>query len=315
MFESFFTPSRFMRRFESYQYFAHLPTKKLIPLLDSIYEAEEEHVSRDAFHVNLKETLELCSFAVAESLQERALSSMESRRFWFLDFVLWGLKISDDQFLLKYLAIEGLEAVEAAISEYGSCVFVLPHLGPHRIAAFVLARLGVRVAITGGYDDVDTMAGIRMAEFHGLHLLDESAALTAGPMFKQRMVERLLEGRSTLLYPEYSLSENLGSLTTTFLGQRVHVPTGAARLGAGTGRPMIFVALIPEGDHRYRLVFDPPVPPSALQTQSAIEQAMTSVFQRVEALVRASPAAWEGWRTFLRMIQNGATILRRSAQA
>lgn len=87
--------------------------------------------------------------------------------------------------------------------------------------------------------------------------------------------------------------------TIDFLGHRVAVKNGAARLAAALRAPILPVIALRDGDVSGQLIFNEPILPPPLLKRSEqekfVQDSMQSLYAWFEAYVQRYPEQWEGW--------------------
>jgi len=315
--QSWFDPDRFYKHFEEYAPLASMDYDAMCAELASRWAAERDEPARVAERAALRESL-TGHFQSIEAFRgdPAGRAAAASERFFemfYLEHLALVLAMGRPDFFSEIVTVEGVEVLESAIAQAGSCVFALPHFGPHFAAHLMMIKLGYGAFASGSQTADFTRGHVKIAEHHGIDLGGIDGVDFDGD-FKTNLMKLMFAGQSVTLYPEYSRSSRRGSFTASLFGQTVHAPTGVARLAAGFGKPVVGVSLQRRGTFRYSLVFDRAwtVEPG----EEGIQAVVTDIFAWIEAMVLASPGDWEGWRYYHIMKANGLNVIMRSfAQA
>jgi Bacterial lipid A biosynthesis acyltransferase len=87
--------------------------------------------------------------------------------------------------------------------------------------------------------------------------------------------------------------------TIDFLGHRLAVKNGAARLAAAMRTPILPLVVLRDGDASGQIFFSEPIiPPAGLKlskTEEFAQASMQSLYARMESYVHSYPKQWEGW--------------------
>ncbi len=300
--QSWFDPDRVFKNLDDYLPLRELPYDVLCEQLQARFDAEQASPEGIARHRKLVERLEPQVERFGDGDQAEAIARGFAQTF-YLEQLLLALKLSSPDVWGEALRVVGAEEAQAAAAS--GAVFVLPHMGPHFLAHVMLHAAGLPSFGAGAVSGPMAEGVKRTAALHGIDL-GGATEVDFDADFKATLIQLLASGHSATLYPEYSRSPRLGSLTVDFLGHRVHAPTGIARLAQGLGKPMIGVRLRRRGAYRYDLVFGPVWRPTA---PDEVHDAIRDVFAWVEAAVEEDPTSWEGWRYFGRMKDNGMRVL------
>jgi hypothetical protein len=109
------------------------------------------------------------------------------------------------------------------------------------------------------------------------------------------MVAFCIEGNSGADGPWGDTSKS----TIDFLGLRIAVKNGAARLAAALRTPILPVIVLEDSGASGQIVFSEPIiPPAGLkhsEIQKFAQSTMQSLYALMESYVRLKPEQWEGW--------------------
>jgi hypothetical protein len=112
---------------------------------------------------------------------------------------------------------------------------------------------------------------------------------------RNEMVVFCIEGNSGADGPWGDTSRS----TISFLGLRIAVKNGAARLAAALRAPILPVIVLRDGDASGQIVFSEPIIPPAGLKYSEIENfartTMQSLYSLMESYIHLDPEQWEGW--------------------
>lgn len=167
------------------------------------------------------------------------------------------------------------------LSPKGAALIVTGHLGNWELAGTVLGGVGLPVSAvvrrqSGPFDRRLT----KLREDLGIRTISEEEA--------PRGVRRALRsGRVVALVADQHAGPR--GIRVSFLGRPASTFRGPARLALGCGVPLLFGALLREGD-RYRIVLEPVQAPSEGASRRERELRLTRGWvERLEACVRARP--------------------------
>lgn len=196
-------------------------------------------------------------------------------------------------------------ALVSRIREQGRGLLLgLFHFGAHRQIPVDLGTLGVPIS-----------APIAGKAYWDIYALREEAPQDLADCLKLLEVEKRSVGRELLvdlrrgrvgaLYvdgnmgPDGTFAEE-GSVEVGFLGRRIRVKAGIARLSVGLGAPILpLFATSSGGKEPPRIVFgDPVFPPQRApggerSDAGELESTMSKLYSQLEREVRAAPASWE----------------------
>jgi hypothetical protein len=112
---------------------------------------------------------------------------------------------------------------------------------------------------------------------------------------RKEMVAFCIEGNSGADGPWGDTSKS----TIDFLGLRIAVKNGAARLAAALRTPILPVIVLEDSGASGQIVFSEPIiPPAGLkhsEIQKFAQTTMQSLYASMESYVRLKPEQWEGW--------------------
>jgi hypothetical protein len=100
--------------------------------------------------------------------------------------------------------------------------------------------------------------------------------------------------------------------TINFLGHRISVKNGAARLAAALGAPILPVVALKDGEASGQLFFSEPIiPPAGLkrsENERFVQASMQSLYALLESYARRYPEQWEGWSALHRWRLRGDEV-------
>ena len=193
--------------------------------------------------------------------------------------------------------------LQGLVDAHGSALVALFHYGEHRRVFSDLASLGVPyvapVAKHAYFDCCEMLGNGPDAFRHAMSLIE-----VEDPRVGRKLFSALRQKRVGLIYvdgnmgPDGHLVEE-GAVRVDFIGKRIRVKAGIARLAIGLGLPILPLFAIHE-EGAIRLRFGAPIlPPEkhCLSDEVLGETALTSIMQELYACladqVRRAPEHWE----------------------
>ena len=199
----------------------------------------------------------------------------------------------------RTFAIEGLEHLDAAVSQPGGTVLVASHLNSlcNFTAVEMLRERGydIGVALPADADPQPPSAFRRRLD-----------RITGSPGFRERTgafyaqfnvrpIVRRLKKPSIVLFVGDGWHA-AAFVEVSFLGQRVHFATGPMSVARLTGCPVVTMFAVGAPPDRLRFVFEAPIAPDPeLETRDDVERMVALYAQRLERHVRANVPCWQHW--------------------
>jgi Kdo2-lipid IVA lauroyltransferase/acyltransferase len=229
------------------------------------------------------------------SIAERSLESFAAALVDFLDTA----RLSREA-LLSRVTVVGQEHLRDARSR-GKGVFLLSaHFGSWEIGALVAGLLGEPIApVARPLDNplLEEELDRRRRRFGNR------------PIAKREAAKELLRAMSRNETVAILVDQNVlarEAVFVPFFGRPAATAPSLARIQFKTGAAVVPVFTWPQGDGRYRLVFEPPILPedfadAALDRDEAVRRATARYTEVTEAAIRKDPAAWlwlhDRWKT------------------
>jgi len=186
-----------------------------------------------------------------------------------------------------YVALEGPDALGAALAQGRGVLAVTGHCGNWELLAAWVAGLGYPLTVVVRVNDLRLHALIvRFRTAAGVELLVRDA-----PGFLAGVRDALARNRVLALLID---QDTRGSgVFVPFFGRPAHTPPGAALLALRTGAPLVatFIQRRPQGGHRWRVM------PVALpgRGRHAVVALTARLTAAIEAQIRQAPAEWVWW--------------------
>ncbi|MBF0317809.1 MAG: lysophospholipid acyltransferase family protein [Nitrospirae bacterium] len=198
----------------------------------------------------------------------------------------------DDRQIQRYVELDGVEYLDAALGYGRGVVLVHGHFGPVHIPLTVLARYGFKIKQLGLPSD------------EGLSRIGRNVAYRLRLSYEAKIPAEIFRADSFLRPVFVWLAQNGCIMTTgdgtgtqqrlgryehfTFLGRPTPFPLGPATLAKKTTAAFMPVFITPLEKNRYRITIEPPLNPPSQQEISARE--LTALFvRRLETYVRRYP--------------------------
>jgi len=235
--------------------------------------------------------------AAGAELDALARGSAESLGIAFAEFLeVAGLSGEE---IRRRIAVEGEANLKSARS-LGRGVFLLSaHLGGWELGAIRAGMLGEPIApVVRPLDNplLERELSRRRTRFGNRPIAKRDAA---------RDVLRALRRRETvaILIDQNVLPRE--AVFVPFFGRLAATTPALARFQLATGAPVVPVFTWPQGDGRYRLIFEKPILaeefPADAGRDDAVRRATARYMEVTEAAIRKNPAAWlwahDRWRT------------------
>lgn len=193
--------------------------------------------------------------------------------------------------------------LETMVDAHGGALVALFHFGEHRHVFSDLASLGVPfvapVAKHAYFDFCELLSTGPEAFSHAMSLIE-----VEDPKVGRKLFAALREGRVGLIYvdgnmgPDGNLVEE-GAVRVEFLGKRIRVKAGIARLAIGLGLPILPLFALRQGGSIEVRFTSPVLAPdkrtlrTESETEAALSDVMEELYSRLAAQVLRAPQQWE----------------------
>jgi KDO2-lipid IV(A) lauroyltransferase len=187
----------------------------------------------------------------------------------------------------KITEIEGLEYFDNAYKMGKGVVAVTGHIGNFELFAAYFSLKGYKFSVIGRelYDPRLDALLVSSRESVGLENIPSSASV-------KQMIKALRSGRALGVLADQDSSRVRG-VFVNFFGKPARTPVGPALLAYKTQSPIVPMAIVREGDDRYKIMVKEPVElaSSGDKEKDIIEitQRYTNVF---ESIIREYPSQW-----------------------
>jgi len=209
---------------------------------------------------------------------------------YLVDFL--RLPCVDDAFVAQAVHVEGLEHLQRVRAQHGGAIAVTAHVGNWELAGAVTAQLGLPVAAIALNHHQPRVTAFFNRQRHARGV----AAIPPG--WALRHCQRLLaQGHVVAILGDRNYTSR--GVLCEFLGRPVVIPRGPALLSLQTGVPIVPGFLVRDTPQTFRLVFEPPIPPTTTGARERDVQQLSQQFVSViERYIRQFPSQWFLFRPF-----------------
>lgn len=210
---------------------------------------------------------------------------------YLVDF--FRASIVDEQYIKKFVKIEGREHIKEAFKKGNGVIALTAHIGNWELAGIVTALLGYPVnAVALGHKDkrVDDLF-VSQRQIRGVKVIPVGVTVLRScySALKNNELIGLLGDR------DFTHS----GIETEFLGKMVSIPKGPAMFALKAGAAVVPVFMVREPDDSYRLIYERAVDCKPAETSEENIKAVTKKFVNViEGYIRRYPDQWFMFRKF-----------------
>jgi len=204
----------------------------------------------------------------------------------------------------EFVAVEGLEYLDAALDKNRGCILVHAHLGPSQLSILALGHRGYKVNQLG-FRSSDNTSYIGTKVQLKTRLKIEESKVPAKMLNIDRFLRPVfiaLKHNEIVLMPGDAIGNQVFRgkyAVTTFLGNKMRFLTGWASLARKTGAPVLPVSLYQAGKSRYKMVIGPPlVDNEQSSTEKEIAEDVERFVCSLEKDVSTFPGQWHFWDEF-----------------
>ncbi len=193
----------------------------------------------------------------------------------------------DRAFIERHVEVTGLEHVERARADGRGIIALTAHLGHWELAGMAVQALGHPVsAVALSHEDaLVNELFVTQRTTQGMEVIPMGQAT-------RRCLASLREGRVLALLGDRDFSHH-AAISALLFGRPTWIPRGPAILSIKTRRPVVPGFLVRLAGERFRLVFEPPIYPSAAGANEATVEQLTRRYVAVmERYIRAYPTQW-----------------------
>lgn len=197
----------------------------------------------------------------------------------------------------RWVKIEGLENMKAALSQGNGAIGLTAHLGNYELAGAVLGLLGLplhAVVLTHQNSHVDRfftrqrmsvgVRGIQVLEMTQRAFFEKCLTL-----LRSNQIVALVGDRDFFGY----------GLELPLFGIPTRIPRGPAALSLKTGAPIVPSFLVREKDGSYRFIMEPPlVVPDGLSHEEAVRNLTEQCLEAMVRYIRQYPTQWYMFQEF-----------------
>lgn len=255
---------------------------------------------RDSIGANIKKTFK-------DSKNESELSEIirKNMQTHYIDRLIIFLfpKLNKDN-IDKFVSIEGLDYLEAALAKKKGCILVHAHFGPAQLSLCALGHKGYKMNQLG-YRTTEGISYIGREVQAKTRLKVEENKIPARMLYVNKFMRPLftaLNNNEVLMTAGDAggASRFIGKyITAKFFGNDMHFPTGWVSLAYKTGASVLPLSLHQNGRSKYKVVIHPPI---HLETQSndtdSILENVEKFVKILEEDVRTYPHQWHFWDEF-----------------
>jgi len=223
----------------------------------------------------------------------------------FVELCLWPkLALRPD-----YVAVEGIEAVSAALAQGRGLLAVAGHVGNWELLAATMAARGYPITVVA--------RRVHETRFHALIARFRTGAglevlLRDDPAFLGTVRDALRRNRIVALLVDQDTGHGAG-VFVPFFGRLARTPPGAALIALRTRAPIVtaFIERRAEGGHLIRVR---PVPLAGRRGRGEVTALTAALTAAIEAQIRRAPAEWVWWHERWRRQPGGALDAPRAAR-
>ena len=188
--------------------------------------------------------------------------------------------------MMPLIDMEGGEHVERAQAEGRGVMYFAGHYGSWELQIIVHALHFAPITMIARKLDNAPLERLieRIRTRVGTRVLPRQGA-TRG------LLRAIREGESVGMMIDQHISDR-SAIRIDFLGRPAATTTAIASLALRFDAPIIPVFALPQGDGRYRMVYEPPIEPPADDDPDPIRTCTRRCSERLEARIRAEPHLW-----------------------
>lgn len=191
----------------------------------------------------------------------------------------------------RWVRIEGLEWMQAALENGHGAIGVTAHLGNYELAGAVLSLLGfpvTGVVLTHQNERVDRFFTRQRARVGVAGIPIQTIGRKA---FFEKALKVLRRNGILGLVADRDFFQH--GIDLTLFGKRIRVPTGPAAFSLRTGAPIVPSFLVREPDGTYRFVMERSIRcPEGVPRDEAIRSATQSCLDVMARYIRRYPTQW-----------------------
>jgi KDO2-lipid IV(A) lauroyltransferase len=186
----------------------------------------------------------------------------------------------------KHVLVKGREHLEEALSHGKGAIILTAHLGNWELGAHVMTQMGhevTSIALEHQNPRVDRLLNEQRRR-RGVNLLSTSGYLRG-------CYRALREGKIVALLGDRDVTG--GGIEMEFLGKRVSLPQGPARLSVRTGAPIIPGFNLRRSNDSWHTIIEKPIYPNPDDDQEgAVRSLMEKYVPVMEEYIRWHPCQW-----------------------
>lgn len=291
-----------------------------------IYTQQQDRLTALSLNrLSLKDQKELNTYTFVKANLTHYMPMLSKERYWaiFRQFRLgqWLNGLDARYFEGQYpLAIEGWETCKEQIQSTTQ-IMATYHFGAFQLINYLLVRAHIPYALlVSGHvraDWQERYPGLmqeldRAAERNQFYLLDANDRASL-----RQMYGLVKQGFHILIYVDglegYSPTHATDTVAIPLLGQRVKVPTGAAKLSHALGISILPLLAIRHADRVEIVTFDPIRPNASVERAEYVKRASQHVFTLFTPYLTHWPEQWTNWPLAHSMLA-GKELIRREKE-
>ncbi len=251
--------------------------------------------------------------------RRKALAALFSRAFpeeqdprvineWVLDYFInhyvdrmsiFHYRRLDRNNLRKVIEIDGLELLDATLSQGKGCVLVHGHIGPSQLPLIGLGILEYPMTQLGFRSNEGLSFIGKHAQLRHRIRIEEGfpAEMLYVDKFQRQVFKSLAAGRVVMVAGDGSGNKRRFGLQRRreFLNHRMDFPLGPFRLAIKSGAPMLFLFLERDGPFHYRATIQASMPQPGQQDAIAEDELQDAFVTRLGRSIAANPGLWQFW--------------------
>ena len=200
-----------------------------------------------------------------------------------MDFLLLGSLTSEE--LVARVTVDGVEHLDAALSQGRGVIMAVPHMGSWDMAGSYAGTIGYKVsAVAETFPGSLNDAVVRTRQRFGLDVI------ALGRSAVRAITEALQANRIVALLCDLEQGPGLG---VRFFGRQAIVPGGPAAFALKTGAVVLPACQFATTPGRYQVHVDPAIVVSGGDTKEGL---MQRVIDRFEEFIKERPDQWYAFR-------------------
>jgi len=196
----------------------------------------------------------------------------------------------DQDYILRYVAIEGKENLDKALAKGKGVILAGAHMGNWELGGSIIASFGYPLYVIA-LEHKDS----RINDFFvQQRTLSDSKVIPVGAQLKSCF--RVLQRNGILgIVGDRNFSKN--GVDMDFFGRKANFPKGAAFFGLKTGAPVVPTLTLRMKDETFKLVFEKPITCDPGRSgEAGIVSILGQYIRVIEKYIRSYPDQWYAFR-------------------